>query len=338
MKDFRDYSLKAHNTFGIDVKCRRYLEFEDDFEALDVAKILRKSKMPFIIIGGGSNLLLTKNFDGIVVRSGIKGYEFEEDFFGCIRMTCGSGETWDDMVATSIKAGYYGMENLSLIPGDVGASAVQNIGAYGVEAKDLILCVWMVEIATGKTHIWGNEEFEYGYRQSRLKKDWKNRFLITRVTYGLSKTFRPHLDYGNIRSELARKGIKEPTAQQLRDTIIEIRQAKLPDPKETGNAGSFFMNPIVTKNRYEKLAALYPDMPHYKVDSRHEKIPAGWMIEQCGWKGQSLGRAGVHDKQALVLVNRGGATGAEIVALCQQIQHDVKTKFGIAIQPEVNVV
>ena len=338
MKDFRDYSLKAHNTFGIDVKCRRYLEFEDDFEALDVAKILRKSKMPFIIIGGGSNLLLTKNFDGIVVRSGIKGYEFEEDFFGCIRMTCGSGETWDDMVATSIKAGYYGMENLSLIPGDVGASAVQNIGAYGVEAKDLILCVWMVEIATGKTHIWGNEEFEYGYRQSRLKKDWKNRFLITRVTYGLSKTFRPHLDYGNIRSELARKGIKEPTAQQLRDTIIEIRQAKLPDPKETGNAGSFFMNPIVTKNRYEKLAALYPDMPHYKVDSRHEKIPAGWMIEQCGWKGQSLGRAGVHDKQALVLVNRGGATGAEIVALCQQIQHDVKTKFGIDIQPEVNVV
>ena len=338
MKDFRDYSLKAHNTFGIDVKCRRYLEFEDDFEALDVAKILRKSKMPFIIIGGGSNLLLTKDFDGIVVRSGIKGYEFEEDYFGCIRMTCGSGETWDDMVATSIKAGYYGMENLSLIPGDVGASAVQNIGAYGVEAKDLILCVWMVEIATGKTHIWGNEEFGYGYRQSRLKKDWKNRFLITRVTYGLSKAFRPHLDYGNIRSELARKGIKEPTAQQLRDTIIEIRQAKLPDPKETGNAGSFFMNPIVTKNRYEKLAVLYPDMPHYKVDSRHEKIPAGWMIEQCGWKGQSLGRAGVHDKQALVLVNRGGATGAEIVALCQQIQHDVKTKFGIAIQPEVNIV
>ena len=338
MKDFRDYSLKAHNTFGIEAKCSRYLEFEDDFEALDVAKILRKSKMPFIIIGGGSNLLLTKDFDGIVVRSGIKGYEFEEDYFGCIRMTCGSGETWDDMVATSIKAGYYGMENLSLIPGDVGASAVQNIGAYGVEAKDLILCVWMVEIATGKTHIWGNEEFGYGYRQSRLKKDWMNRFLITRVTYGLSKTLRPHLDYGNIRSELARKGINEPTAQQLRDTIIEIRQAKLPDPKETGNAGSFFMNPIVTKNRYEKLAALYPDMPHYKVDSRHEKIPAGWMIEQCGWKGQSLGRAGVHDKQALVLVNRGGATGAEIVALCQQIQHDVKTKFGIAIQPEVNIV
>ena len=338
MKDFRNYSLKDHNTFGIDAKCSRYLEFEDDFEAMDVAEILRKSKKPYIIIGGGSNLLLTQDFDGIVVRSGIKGYEFEEDYFGCMRMTCGSGETWDDMVALSLNKGYYGMENLSLIPGDVGASAVQNIGAYGVEAKDLILCVWMIEIANGERHIWGNEEFEYGYRQSRLKTDWKNRFLITRVTYALSKTFKPHLDYGNIRSELERKGIKEPTAQQLRDTIIEIRQAKLPDPKVMGNAGSFFMNPIVTKNRYEKLAAAYPNMPHYKVDSRHVKIPAGWMIEQCGWKGKSLGRVGVHDKQALVLVNRGGATGAEIVALCQQIQLDVKAKFGIEIHPEVNII
>ena len=337
MKDFKNYSLKAHNTFGIEAKCKRYLEFESDIEAFDVAEILRKSKLPYIIIGGGSNLLLTKDFDGIVVRSGIKGHYFEEDYF-CERMTCGSGETWDDMVSTSIEAGYYGMENLSLIPGDVGASAVQNIGAYGVEAKDLILCVWMVEIPTGKTWMLGNEECEYGYRQSRFKKDWKSRFLITRVTYGLSKTFRPHLDYGNIRAELERKGIKEPTAQQLRDTIIDIRNAKLPDPKVEGNAGSFFMNPIVTKVRYEKLAAQYPDMPHYRVDSRHVKIPAGWMIDQCGWKGKSLGRAGVHSKQALVLVNRGGATGEEIVTLCEAIRKDVKEKFGIDIYPEVNII
>lgn len=337
MKDFRNYSLKAHNTFGIDAKCNRFLQYDDDFEAIEVAKILRKSKQPYIIIGEGSNLLLTKDFDGIVVHSGIKGYDFEEDYF-CERMTCGSGEVWDDMVATSIKAGYYGMENLSLIPGDVGASAVQNIGAYGVEASDLILCVWMIEIPTGKTWMLGNEECEYGYRQSRFKKDWKNRFLITRVTYGLSRTFHPHLDYGNIRSELERKGISEPTAQQLRDIIIEIRNAKLPDPKVEGNAGSFFMNPVVTRKRYEKLATQYPQMPHYKVDSRHEKIPAGWMIEQCGWKGKSLGRAGVHDKQALVLVNRGGATGSEIVALCETIQKDVKDKFGIDIHPEVNII
>ena len=337
MKDFKDYNLKAHNTFGIDAKCRRYIEFEDDFEAMEVAKILRKSIMPYIIIGGGSNLLLTKDFEGIVVRSGIKGHCFEEDYF-CERMTCGSGEVWDDMVAMSLEAGYYGMENLSLIPGDVGASAVQNIGAYGVEAKDLILCVWMIEIPTGKTWMLGNEECEYGYRQSRFKQDWKNRFLITRVTYGLSKTFTPHLDYGNIRAELERKGIQKPTAQQLRETIIDIRNAKLPDPKVEGNAGSFFMNPVVTKARYEKLAAQYPDMPHYRVDSRHVKIPAGWMIDQCGWKGKSLGRAGVHDKQALVLVNRGGATGAEIVALSDAIRADVKAKFGIDIHPEVNIV
>ena len=342
MKDFRNYSLKEHNTFGIDAKCRRFIEFEDDDEAVEVAKILRESATPYIIIGGGSNLLLTKDFDGIVVRSGIKGYYFEESGDRSqetvVRMTCGSGEVWDDMVATSIKGGYYGMENLSLIPGDVGASAVQNIGAYGMEASDLILCVWMIEIPTGKPWMIGNEECEYGYRQSRFKQDWKNRFLITRVTYGLARTFQPHLDYGNIRQELERRAIKEPTAQQLRDVIIDIRNAKLPDPKIEGNAGSFFMNPIVTRQKYEKLAALYPDMPHYKVDSRHEKIPAGWMIEQCGWKGKSLGRAGVHDKQALVLVNRGGATGSEIVALCDAICKDVKAKFDIDIHPEVNIV
>ena len=334
MKDIRDYSLKEHNTFGIDAKCRRFIEFDNDDEAVVVAEILRQSGMPYIIIGGGSNLLLTRDFDGIVVRSAVKGYRFEDGN----RMVCGSGETFDDMVATSIAAGYYGMENLSLIPGDVGASAVQNIGAYGVEAKDLILCVWAIEIATGRPCMWGNDECEYSYRQSRFKHEWKDKYLITRVTYGLSRTFEPHLDYGNIRAELERKGITAPTAQQLRETIIDIRNAKLPDPKVTGNAGSFFMNPVVSREKYEELAARFVDMPHYKVDSQHEKIPAGWMIDQCGWKGKSLGRAGVHPKQALVLVNLGGATGHEIVALCTAIQQDVKAKFGIDIYPEVNIV
>ena len=338
MKDYKDYSLKAHNTFGIEAKCKRFLEFEDSLEAIEVAKILRESEEPYIIIGGGSNLLLTKDFDGIVVRSGIKGYEFEERGETEVRMTCGSGEVFDDMVAASIEAGYYGMENLSLIPGDVGASAVQNIGAYGVEAKDFILCVWMIDIKTGEPRIIGNEECEYAYRQSRFKKDWKNRFLITRVSYALSTTFTPHLDYGNIRAELERKGIVEPTAQQLRDIIIDIRNAKLPDPKVMGNAGSFFMNPIVSHEKYEALASQYEGMPHYDVDADKVKIPAGWMIDQCGWKGRSLGRAGVHDKQALVLVNRGGATGSEIVALCEAIQRDVRQKFGIDIHPGVNIV
>ena len=333
MKDLKNYSLKAHNTFGIDAKCSRFLEFENELEAAEVAQILRKSTLPYIIIGGGSNLLLTKDFEGIVVRSGIKGYTFDGD---C--MECGSGEVWDDMVAVSIQAGYYGMENLSLIPGDVGASAVQNIGAYGVEAKDLIVNVWAIEIATGKACMWRNEECGYSYRQSRFKHDWKNQYLIIRVSYRLSRTFTPHLDYGNIRAELEKKGIAEPTAQQLRDVIIDIRNAKLPDPKVMGNAGSFFMNPIVSREKYEALAATYENMPHYPVDAAHEKIPAGWMIDQCGWKGKKMGRAGVHDKQALVLVNCGGAKGEEIVALCQQIQHDVKAKFGIDIYPEVNII
>ena len=342
MRDFKDYSLKEHNTFGIDAKCRRFIEFEDDDEAVEVASILCESDTPYIIIGGGSNLLLTKDFEGIVVRSGIKGHCFEESGDGSqetvVRMTCGSGEVWDDMVATSIKAGYYGMENLSLIPGDVGASAVQNIGAYGMEAKDLIVSLEAVEIATGQVVIISGKDCGYCYRQSKFKQDWKNRYLITNVTYQLSTSFQPHLDYGNIRQELERKGITEPTAQQVRDIIIYIRNAKLPDPKVMGNAGSFFINPIVTKDKYEHLAAQYPMMPHYEVDASHEKIPAGWMIEQCGWKGKSLGRAGVHDKQALVLVNRGGATGAEIVALSDAIRKDVKTKFDIDIFPEVNII
>ena len=333
MKDCKNYSLLAHNTFGIEAQCTRFLEYADENEALEVAAILRNSSLPYIIIGGGSNLLLTRDFEGIVVHSACKGIRREGN-----RLTCGSGEVFDDVVAESIGMGLYGAENLSLIPGDVGASAVQNIGAYGAEAKDLIRSIRAVEIATGNVCIIENAECEYGYRQSRFKQDWKNLYLIVSVEYEFSDTFQPRLDYGNIRAELERQGIAEPTAQQLRQTIIDIRNAKLPDPKVQGNAGSFFMNPVVSREKYEQLLALYPQMPHYTVDAGHEKIPAGWMIDQCGWKGKSLGPAGVHDKQALVLVNRGGATGQDIVTLCRTIQEDVKRKFGIEIHPEVNII
>ena len=232
----------------------------------------------------------------------------------------------------------WGAENLSLIPGDVGASAVQNIGAYGAEAKDLITTVEAVEIVTGKVVVVDAADCHYAYRQSRFKGEWKDRFLITHVTYRLKVgDYEPHTEYGNISSELQRKGIINPTAEQLRQTIIDIRRQKLPDPEEQGNAGSFFMNPVVDKEKYESLAEQYPGMPHYSLPDGKEKIPAGWMIDQCGWKGRSLGRAGVHDKQALVLVNRGGATGQEVVALCEAIKKDVLEKFGIAIFPEVNI-
>ena len=333
MKDYRNYSLKEHNTFGLDARCCRFLEYESEDEAQRVAEILRTEATPYIIIGGGSNLLLTKNFDGIVVHSAIRGSEVEGN-----QIKCGSGETWDDVVEYCLVKGLYGAENLSLIPGDVGASAVQNIGAYGVEAKDFIKNVQAVEIATGEVKLFTNEECRYAYRQSRFKQDWKNRYLITSVVYEFDPVFHPRLDYGYVRTELERRGIHEPTPQQLRQVIIDIRNAKLPDPKVMGNAGSFFMNPVVSRSRYEQLASQYPDMPHYTVNAEHEKIPAGWMIEQCGWKGKALGRAGVHGRQALVLVNLGGATGNEIVDLYQTIQKDVKQKFDIEIYPEVNVI
>lgn len=334
MKDLSNYSLLQHNTFGIDAKCSRYLEYSTIAEAQEVAKILRASDTSYIIIGGGSNLLLTKDYDGIVVRSTVNCQLSTVNS----QLACGSGEVWDDVVAYCVNHQLYGAENLSLIPGDVGASAVQNIGAYGVEVKDLITSVEAVEIATGDIRIFSKEECGYAYRDSRFKHEWKDRYLITHVTYQLQTVFEPRLDYGNIRAELERKGITKPTAQQLRQVIIDIRNAKLPDPKVMGNAGSFFMNPIVSKEKYEQLASQYEGMPHYTVDADHEKISAGWMIEQCGWKGKSMGRAGVHDKQALVLVNRGGATGQEIVALCETIQRDVKEKFGIEIFPEVNII
>lgn len=342
MKDILNCSLLAHNTFGIDARCSRFLEYASVEEAQQVALLLRDEGLPYIIVGEGSNLLLTKDYDGIVVHSAILGCkEVSVDVTNAdeVYVSYGSGVTWDDVVAESVSNGWHGAENLSLIPGEVGASAIQNIGAYGAEAKDLIYKVEAVEIATGKVVEFGVDECAYSYRQSRFKHEWKNKYLITHVTYRFSRHYSPDLDYGNIRQALAAKGVEGmPSPELLRQTIIEIRQAKLPDPKVMGNAGSFFMNPIVGRDVYERLAAQYEAMPHYVVDADHIKIPAGWMIEQCGWKGKSLGRAGVHDRQALVLVNRGGATGNEVVALYEQIIKDVKKKFGIEIHPEVNVI
>ncbi len=336
MKDLRNYSLLAHNTFGIDARCRRFIEYASVEEACQLVGMLTADDEPLLILGGGSNLLLTGDYPGTVLHSAIHGIHVVEQGDE-VFLECGSGEVFDDVVAFAVAHGYHGAENLSIIPGEVGASAVQNIGAYGAEAKDIIYKVEAVEIATGKVVVFANADCEYSYRQSKFKHEWRDKYLVTHVTYRLSKEFKPDLDYGNVRSALEAKGIETPDAQQLRDVIISIRNAKLPDPKVLGNAGSFFMNPIVDRKKYEELASLYEKMPHYTIDAEHEKIPAGWMIDQCGWKGKSLGKAGVHDKQALVLVNRGGATGADVVNLCQAIQKDVKAKFGIDIYPEVNI-
>ena len=337
MKDLHNYSLLAHNTFGIDVLCSRFVEYSSVEEAQQLVGSLTADDEPLLILGGGSNLLLTGDYQGTVLHSAIKGIQVVDEDAEAVLLECGSGEVFDDVVAYAVAHGYHGAENLSIIPGEVGASAVQNIGAYGVEAKDIIYKVEAVEIATGHVVTFDNDECEYSYRQSKFKHEWRDKYLVTHVIYRLAKTFAPDLDYGNIRASLAAHHISQPTAQQLRDVIIEIRNAKLPDPKVQGNAGSFFMNPIVEKAKFEELLAQYPAVPHYTIDAAHEKIPAGWMIDQCGWKGKSLGRAGVHDKQALVLVNRGGATGEEIVKLCETIRKDVFDKFGIEIHPEVNV-
>ncbi|MBQ3632021.1 MAG: UDP-N-acetylmuramate dehydrogenase [Prevotella sp.] len=340
MKDLRDYSLLKHNTFGIDARCRRFVEVTTTDEARQLSSLLGASDQPLLVLGGGSNLLLTGDFPGTVIHAAIKGLELveQDEASQTVLLRVGSGEVWDDVVSHCIAQGWYGTENLSLIPGEVGASAVQNIGAYGAEVSYIIYKVEAVRLSDGQLTTFDAADCQYAYRWSRFKGEWRGQYLITHVTYRLSTVFQPQLDYGNIRVELERRGIDQPTAHELRQVVVDIRRQKLPDPQVEGNAGSFFVNPVVERQQYEQLAARYPGMPHYCVDDAHEKIPAGWLIEQCGWKGRALGPAAVHDRQALVLVNRGGATGQDIVRLSETICQDVRQQFGIDIHPEVNIV
>lgn len=326
-----------YHTFGMDVKADVFIEYNsvDELKQLLLRENLAEGK--WLHIGGGSNLLFTRDYEGVILHSVIRGYEVVEETDDSVYVRAGAGEVWDDFVAYAVGCGWYGAENLSLIPGEVGASAVQNIGAYGMEAKDLIVKVEAIEVATGQECTFTNADCRYAYRESIFKKEWKERYIITHVTYRLDKRPVFHLEYGNVKAELEKSGC-EPTLQQVREVIIRIREAKLPDPKIQGNAGSFFMNPVIPRMQYESLLAKYPDMPHYKVDEEWVKVPAAWMIDRCGWKGKQLGRAGVHDKQALVLVNRGGATGQEVIILSQRIQQSVFETFGIAIVPEVNFI
>ena len=286
-------------------------------------------------IGGGSNLLFTKDYDGLILHSRIEGIEVTEEDSRFVSVRVGAGVVWDDFVAYCVAHGWYGAENLSLIPGEVGASAVQNIGAYGVEAKDLITAVETVNIR-GEERVYSVEECRYAYRDSIFKRPENKSVFVTHVRFRLGKEEHYTLDYGTIRQELD----KYPalTLPVVRKVIIDIRESKLPDPKVMGNAGSFFMNPIVPKEKLLALQQEYPRMPYYELPDGRVKIPAGWMIDQCGWKGKALGPAAVHDKQALVLVNRGGAEGSDIIALSDAVRAAVREKFGIDIHPEVNFV
>ena len=337
MKDLRNYNLLSHNTFGIDVECNRFVSFEAAEEIHSFIANRTDSDLPTLVIGEGSNLLFTQNYPATILHSAIKGIETTPCSEGVL-VRCGSGEHWDGVVDYCVSNGWSGLENMSYIPGTVGASAVQNIGAYGSEAKDVIYCIGAIDLSNGERVTFKNEDCNYSYRKSNFKTIWKGRFFITHVTYLVKKEFQPNVRYGNIKAVLAEKGIEVPTLSQLREVIIEIRKSKLPEPSEEGNAGSFFMNPIVSRSTFEALLAQYPDMPHYFIDEEHEKVPAGWLIEQCGWKGKRLGNAGVHAKQALVLVNKGGASGNEVLTLCNTICNDVQSKFGITIHPEVNIL
>lgn len=333
----RDYSLLSHNTFGMDVKASLFIEYASVEELKDILGQYSLHDGAWLHIGGGSNLLFSGDYPGVILHSAIKGYEIVGEDAEEVIVRVGAGEVWDDFVAYTVAQGWYGAENLSLIPGEVGASAVQNIGAYGVEVKDLIVKVEAIEVATGEVRIFSNEECGYAYRESVFKHELKGKYIVTQVSYRLKKTPCYHLDYGNVRAELEKSGIAL-TLSNVREVIIKIRESKLPDPKVQGNAGSFFMNPIVPREQFEALLKEYPQMPHYVVDAERVKIPAAWMIDQCGWKGKRLGNAGVHDKQALVLVNAGGATGADVIRLSESIQKSVYEKFGIRISPEVNFI
>lgn len=348
-------SLLAHNTFGMDVRAKILAEY-DTLEELqrilqrDDVKLLMQQqrqagRLPFWHIGGGSNLLFNGDYPGVLLHNTARGIELtEEHTDGTCLLTVKAGTTWDDVCEYCANHELYGTENLSLIPGETGAGAVQNIGAYGVELADLVQEVQCWDVEQGCAHTLTNQEMQYGYRESLLKHpEAKQRYVVHQVMLKVSRNASLKLGYAGL---LAALGLSEvpsdpallPSAKEVRQAVIRIREGKLPDPKQLGNAGSFFKNPVVENAVFEALLAQYPTMPHYSVDARHTKIPAGWMIEQCGWKGRSLGRAGVYEKQSLVLVNRGGALPQEIVTLCHTIVADVESRFGIRIEPEVNLI
>lgn len=329
-------SLLPYHTFGIDVKADYFIEYEsiNDLKAVLDTDVVKSN--PILHIGGGSNLLFLRDYPGVILHSAIKSIEKVREDADFVFVEAGSGVEWDDFVAYCVDNGLAGVENLSLIPGEVGASAVQNIGAYGVEVQDVIEEVSAVELQSLKARTFSNAECGYGYRSSVFKRELKGQYIITSVLFRLTKQPIFKLNYQHLEEEVLKNG--EVSLQNIRQTIISVRESKLPDPKVSGNAGSFFMNPVISKEHFDKLLQAYPHMPHYFVSDAEEKVPAGWLIDQCGWKGRQIGNAGVHDKQALVLVNKGGATGADIVHLAEQIQASVKEKFGILLQPEVNYI
>ena len=325
-------SLAGRNTFGMDVRADHMLEWSTPEELISQLQDIEK---PLLMIGGGSNLLFMGDFNGTVIHSTISTIEVLGSTGDNVHVKVGAGVVWDDFVAWCTVNGLWGVENLSAIPGEVGAAAVQNIGAYGVEAKDVIDTVQTICLEDGSERDFSNAECKYAYRQSIFKNELKGQYAVAYVIFKLSRKPQPKLGYGALGQEVERLG--GPTLKNIRQAVISIRDSKLPDPKVLGNAGSFFMNPVVTEQEFDIIRNNHPDVPSYPAPGGI-KVPAGWLIEKCGWKGRSLGPAAVYDKQALVLVNKGGATGADIKHLADAIIADVKQKFGITLSTEVNYI
>ncbi|GLR18367.1 UDP-N-acetylmuramate dehydrogenase [Portibacter lacus] len=332
MNRYEHISLSAYNTFMINAKCETLYKVHSVEE---LKSILSAEKAPFFILGGGSNLLISKDQDITFLKNEISGREITQEDDEMIHLTVGGGENWHELVLWAVENGYGGLENLSLIPGTVGASPIQNIGAYGVELDQVFHSLNAVRLSDGKQFTFHKDDCAFGYRDSVFKKKYKGQFFITHVTYRLTKkNHQINISY----APLAARFEKKPTIKQVSDAVIEIRQSKLPDPKVLGNSGSFFKNPIVKQVFHDQLKQEFPDMPAYVMKEGYMKIPAGWLIEQAGWKGKRVGDAGVYKNQALVLVNHGTASGPEIWALAQQIISDVAEKFGITLSPEVNII
>jgi UDP-N-acetylmuramate dehydrogenase len=328
-------SLKNYNTFGIEVTAKRFICIDSVYQLQELLKV----EKDIFLISGGSNMLLTKDIEKLVVHIDIKGVSIDQENENEVFLTVNAGENWHEFVLWCVDNNYGGLENLSLIPGNVGTCPIQNIGAYGVEVKDTITKVEALHIETGKLVQFSNEECKFGYRNSIFKNEVKGKYIITSVSFKLTKqNHNFNTSYGAIETELTSKNIAKPNLKNISDAVIAIRKSKLPDPKEIGNSGSFFKNPVITKAHFLTLQKTYPEIPSYIVSENQVKVPAGWLIEKAGFKGKRFGDFGVHKKQALVLVNYNNATGKDIYNLAETIQKEIKSKFEIKLEIEVNVI
>jgi UDP-N-acetylmuramate dehydrogenase len=330
------YPLKAHNTFGFDVSAQLACRIEQEAQLMAAVRDTRAAGLPRLVLGGGSNVVLTGDFAGLVLLVALRGRRVVREDADAWYVEAASGEPWHEFVAWTLSQGMPGLENLALIPGTVGAAPIQNIGAYGLEMCERFASLRAVELATGEVHEFDADACRFGYRDSVFKREGRDRFVITSVTFRLPKVWEPRAGYADLAHELAARGDAphDPTAQAIFDAVVAVRRAKLPDPLELGNAGSFFKNPVIDAAQFAALKAREPDVVSYTQPDGRVKLAAGWLIDRCGWKGRAMGAAAVHERQALVLVNRGGASGAEVLALAKAIQADVLARFNVELEAE----